>query len=406
VLALFQLCNLLVPESGIMAVTVAGVVIGNIKTRVLEELKEFKEQLTVLLIGMLFILLAADIRVADIVAVGGRGVVAVLALMLVVRPINIMVSTHRSSLTFKEKSFLAWMAPRGIVAAAVASLFAQRLDAAGISGGTEIRTMVFCVIAATVAIQGLSGGLVAGLLGVQRPSNSGYVILGASPLGIALAQIFKNSGQEVVLLDSSPAACTAAAAAGHRVLFGNALSDSLLMRAQPDSRAGCLAVTPNEEVNLMFARRCKETFKVPNVWVALKSGRASITPMMVDKLGAHILFGRARRTDLWSVRIERGLTVLETWVADDKISLAESSDQPSSAMLKSFLPLAVKRNKQIAPVGDKLSFNKGDEVSLLVFRPQASEVAEWLRSHSWHRDDVLADSEIQVSALGETTSPQ
>jgi NhaP-type Na+/H+ or K+/H+ antiporter len=389
VLALFQLCNLWVPESGIMAVTVAGVVIGNSKTRALEDLKDFKEQLTVLLIGMLFVLLAADIRVDDIAAVGPRGILAVLALMLVVRPMNVFASTIRSGLNFQEKAFLAWMAPRGIVAAAIASLFAQRLDAAGIAGGIEIRTLVFCVIAATVVIQGLSGGMVAGLLGVRRPSNSGYVILGASPLGITLAQVLKDSGQEVVLLDSNPAACAAAQAAGHRVLFGNALSDSLLLRAQPDSRAGCLAVTPNEEINLIFARRCKETFKVANVWAALKSGRNSVTPQMVSKVGAHVLFGRPRRTELWSIRTERNLTTLETWVAGDKTTLAPTADREAAETHKTFLPLAVKRGKRTTPIGNNLEFNKGDEVSIIIFRGKYPETVEWLQSRSWLRVDPI-----------------
>ncbi len=172
VLVLFQLSNALMTESGIVAVVAAGLVVGNVKTQALRELREFKEQLTILLIGMLFVLLAADVRLEQVRSLGWAGVWTVLALMLVVRPLNIFVGTAGSDLSLQEKAFLSWIAPRGIVAAAVASLFADSLTRAGIPGGNDLRAMVFLVIAATVLVQGLTGGLVAHLLGVRRPANT------------------------------------------------------------------------------------------------------------------------------------------------------------------------------------------------------------------------------------------
>ena len=153
VLALYQICNFMIAESGIMAVTTAGLVVGNMRTRVHRDLAEFKEQLTVMLIGMLFVLLAADVRLESLRALGEPGLLTVAALMFVVRPVNVALSTWKSGLTLREKAFLAWLAPRGIVAAAVASLFAETLAAEGIAGGDEIRALVFLVIAATVLVQ-------------------------------------------------------------------------------------------------------------------------------------------------------------------------------------------------------------------------------------------------------------
>ena len=129
-LVLFQLSDSVRPESGIVAVIVAGLVVANGESHALDGLRDFKEQLTVLLIGMLFVLLAADVRLEEVRALGWPGVLTVAALMLVVRPLNVAVGTWGSGFGWREKAFLSWIAPRGIVAAAVASLFAISLEAA------------------------------------------------------------------------------------------------------------------------------------------------------------------------------------------------------------------------------------------------------------------------------------
>jgi len=206
VFALFQFSNVLSHESGIVAVTIAGIVVGNKKMMVRRDLMEFKEQLTIMLIGMLFILLAADVRLEDIQALGWGGVYTVLALIIVIRPVNILVSTIHSDLTIKQKSLLAWMAPRGIVAAAMASYFAIELEKNGIDG-SQLRAMVFLLITVTVLSAGLTGGLAAKLLGLKRKSNFGWVILGANAIGREMAKQLKADGEECVLIDENPGLC-------------------------------------------------------------------------------------------------------------------------------------------------------------------------------------------------------
>ena len=156
ILVLFQGCDQVVSESGILAVTIAGVVIGNMRTHVDRDLREFKDQLSVLLIGLLFVLLAADIRFADLQSLGWRGLAVVGALVLVVRPLNVGLATIGSDLSARERLLLAWLAPRGIVAAAVASLVAAALEGHGLTGGAELRALVFLTIAGTVVLAGLT----------------------------------------------------------------------------------------------------------------------------------------------------------------------------------------------------------------------------------------------------------
>jgi hypothetical protein len=381
VLALFHISNALQPESGIAAVTAAGLVVGNIRTRALRDLMEFKEGLTVMLIGMLFVLLAADVRLDEITRLGWPGLITVLVLMFVVRPLNVVASTVGSSLTFRERTFIAWLAPRGIVAAAVASFFAQELAAHGDPGGDMLRAMVFLVIAVTVNVQGLTGGLVARFLGVRRKANTGYAILGANELGRALGQTLRDGGEEIVFLDSRADATQAALIDGFRVVFGNALEERTRQRAELDTVAACIGMTQNEEVNLLFVRRAREEYKVKRSAVVLEG---HITEEIIHHADAHILFGIRTDVDLWSMRLRRGTATLERWrrARRESPSWPEDTEVPGN-LTNAFVPLAIRRDKKVAPVDDTARYNKGDELTLAIFNEKHDEVVEWLVAQGW-----------------------
>jgi len=390
-LLIFQGSNSLMPESGIVAVVVAGILMGNAETHALDDLKEFKEQLSVLLIGMLFVLLAADIRLAELQALGWPGLLVVLSLMLVVRPLNVMAGTYHSDLTLREKAFVAWLAPRGIVAAAVSSLFANSLDAAGIPGGSELRALVFLVIAITVTVQGLTGGLVARLLGVARKSGQGYVVLGANDLGRAFGHLLRDAGEEVVLIDSNHDACRAAEKDGLRVLHGSGLNESILLRSGLDGRAGSVAVTANDEVNLLFAKLAREGFRVPRVWVALRKGHLSVSREMVERIGAHVLFGEPCNIELWTLRLERGIGRVETW-RQTGAGGGEAEEASDADHRLALLPLAVRRGKRVQLVVGPLTEESGDELLAVVFQEQREKAVAWLEGHGWER--VPAEPEL------------
>lgn len=171
VLALFELSEAIQAESGIMAAAVAGIVVGNMDTHVEEELKHFKEQLTVMLLGLLFVLLAGTVELEAIVALGWRGAMTVALLMLVVRPVSVWLCSLGTGLERGEVLFLGWISPRGIVAAAVASLFARTLPGR-VADGASFQALVFCVIAATVAIQGGTAQWLVERLGLRAEEAS------------------------------------------------------------------------------------------------------------------------------------------------------------------------------------------------------------------------------------------
>ncbi len=389
IFALFQVSNAIFTESGIVTVTAAGLAVGNVRTRALPDLMEFKEQLTLMLIGMLFVLLAADVRVQEVRSLGMPGLWTVLAVMFLVRPLNVFVGTLGSDLNLREKLFMCWLAPRGIVAAAGASLFADTLTRAGFGIGHELRAMVFLVIAITVLVQGLTGGWVAQLLKLRRPSNNGFLVIGANHLARALARVLRDADQEVVMLESNPGACSEAQQEGFRVLFGVGLSETILARAELDSRAGCIALTPNEAVNMLFARTALEVFKVPTVWVALRRGHTAATADMVRQMGARVLFGEPRFIDLWTLRLERGLAQVERW---KRVADLESDDDEIRAMRnkhKALLPLATMRGRRVAPIDATTTFRKDDELYVVLFDELRHIAEDFLQSNGWEPVRVI-----------------
>ncbi|MEZ4386961.1 MAG: sodium:proton antiporter [Candidatus Krumholzibacteriia bacterium] len=381
VLVLFQACNAVMPETGIVAAIIAGMVVGNAGLGDLHDLREFKEQLTVMLIGMLFVILAADVRLAQVQALGMAGLVTVLLLMLVVRPAAVLASTLGEALPWRQRAFLAWVAPRGIIAAAVGSLFAERLEEAHIAGGLELRALIFLVILMTVVVQGLTAGPLARLLGLQRPSDQGYAILGAHALGRLVAGRLRQTGEPVVLLDSNAEACQQATDEGFRVVFGNALEETAQRRAGMESRRAAIGLLANPAVNLRFVERARRESKVSRALVAVPSASPGLEREAFDHADTAVLFGNPRDVDLWDLRLRRGLAALETWTLDDGQEVAAPElPRETHALL---LPLVRHRKDDVVPVDSSVTFKPGDEVEWLVFADRAAEARAWLEAAGW-----------------------
>jgi len=410
ILALFQVSNAFVPESGVMTVTAAGMVMGNVQNRLHRDLREFKEQLTVMLIGMLFVLLAAGVSLEQVRSLGWRGLATLAALMWLVRPLNILASTWGSDLTLRERAFLSWIAPRGVVAAAVASLFVQTIsaevargDPRGVWAGSEqLQAMVFMVIGGTVLVQGLSGGLVARLLDVRRPDNRGYAILGANELGHALGRLLRDCGEEVMFLDGNPQACHTVEQDGFKVVYGNVLLGRTLFRARLEDRAACIAVTPNEEANLLFAHQAIREFKVPRLYVALANGAGS-GHSVVGQTGAHTLFGAPRDLELWALRMRRGTAAIEIWryagLPDGEPPTTPPFDNTDTRVL----PLVTWRGKRVFPVNADDGLCEGDIVHFALFEDAKEEARQWLAERGWA---PLYNDEDLLPAAATTPEPE
>ncbi len=394
VLALFHISNAVAPESGIVACTMAGIVVGNSQTAVQRELLEFKEQLTVMLIGMLFVLLAADVRIADVQALGWPGVITVAVLMFVVRPLNMFAGTFGTELKTKEKVFMSWIGPRGIVAAAVASFFAAELEKRDMEGATELQAMVFLVIAVTVLSAGLTGGTVARLLGLRRKTDTGWVILGANELARILGVALRNEDEEVVLLDSNASACTAAEKDQLRVLYGNGLEERMMDRAQVDVRRGVIGMTSNAEVNYLFAKKAKEHGKLKRMF-GLVDANGTSAHKLLQGIGGEAIFGRPHAVDGWLTRVRRKTVAMERWRLVERM-VPESLAAVLEDTENTFIPMVTHRDGRAEPVTESVKWKRGDEVSFLVNQERRDAADAWFEDQGW---ELLDGAEMTLSQL-------
>lgn len=256
VLAAFTVSNLVRDESGLLTVTLMGVALANQRSVSVKHIVEFKENLRVLLISTLFILLAARVEARDFGLLGWRGPILVAVLVLVIRPLAVYVSTLFSGLAWKERAFLAWLAPRGIVAAAVSAVFALRLGARG-----EILVpATFMVIIGTVTLYGLTAGPLARRLGLSNEDPQGIVFASAHPGARAMAHAVKAAGFPVLLVDNNPHNLRHARMEGLPTLFASVLSEQALDGLEQGGLGRLLAMTPNDEVNALAAVHFREVF--------------------------------------------------------------------------------------------------------------------------------------------------
>lgn len=253
--------NLLHPESGLLAVTVMGFALANQRQVPIKQIEEFKKSVRDLLITGLFIVLAARLSWADFAQIiWWRGVLFVAFLVLLVRPTAVFISTWRADLSVKEKTFLSWMAPRGIVAAAVASLFALRLEEAGFAGSESLVALTFMVILSTVVIYGLTAAPLARWLGISEDEPQGVLFMGASSLVRELALLLQSHNIRVEIIDSNWHNHSAARMAGLKSHYGNALDEIVLADLDLTGIGRFMAMTSNDEANALTAIHFAEVF--------------------------------------------------------------------------------------------------------------------------------------------------
>ncbi|HHO48976.1 MAG TPA: hypothetical protein ENN06_11090 [Desulfobacteraceae bacterium] len=181
VLAAYWVSNRVQHEAGLLTVTVMGLVIGNMKLVEREPLRHFKENLTVLLLAVLFIVIPSQLELSHLALLNRRVAIFVLAVLLLVRPLAIALATLGAPMRWQDKVLLGWIAPRGIVAAATAGIFGPALVAAGYQDAEALLPLVFLIIIVTVLVHGLTLGPLARKMGLAAEEENGLLIVGASP---------------------------------------------------------------------------------------------------------------------------------------------------------------------------------------------------------------------------------
>lgn len=259
VIVAFAAANALQEESGLLTTPLIGLILANRQNLSVRHITGFQEDLRVLLLAGLFILLGARVGVEELGALGWGSVAFLATLILVVRPAAVMVATLWTKLDLRDRLFLAALAPRGVVAAAVASLFAIRLVDGGRLEGDRLVPETFFVIVGTVAIYGLAARPVAKLLGVEK-QRKGSLILGAYAWARAMAQALRKEGQTVLLVDTNPENIREAQLEGIPAVHADALSEETLDRIDVEGLGRLLAMTSNPDLNSLAAVHFLEVF--------------------------------------------------------------------------------------------------------------------------------------------------
>lgn len=261
VLLVFVESEIFAHESGLLAVVVMGMVLGNGKLKSLKELLYFKESLSILLISILFILLAANINIEDLLLLYNWKTAALFALVVfVIRPLAVFLSTYNSNLKFNEKLFISWVGPRGIVAAGIASLFGSKLIKEGILGAEYITPLVFMIVLGTVLLNATTARLFAKLVGVFLKSSNAILFVGASSPARLIAKYLMDNDKRVVLIDSNKSFIEEAKKEGLEAFLVNIYDDDLTDNIELNDVGYLIAMTGSEGVNDYAINRFSDAF--------------------------------------------------------------------------------------------------------------------------------------------------
>jgi NhaP-type Na+/H+ or K+/H+ antiporter len=263
----FVLANSLQHESGLVAVTVLGMWLGNMRGVMLDDIMHFKETLSLLLLSLLFLMLTARLDISAMLELGWAGLLVFLIIQFVGRPLNVMVSVYKSKLSSAEKTFLAWIAPRGIVAAAISSLFAIRLEEAGFIDARYLVPLTFTIIIGTVVLQSLTAAPLARFLKVAEPEPRGFLIIGAHRLGRAVARALQQNEVPVLLADTNWERVEEAQEDGLEVYHGSPISEHADRYMNLDGIGRMIALTPHRGANVAAAMHYRAELGRDNVFV-------------------------------------------------------------------------------------------------------------------------------------------
>ncbi len=261
VLSVFVLAELFAHESGLLAVVIMGMVMGNTHLPNIKELLYFKESLSILLISMLFILLSASMNISELQLLYTPKTLILFALVVfAIRPIGVFLSSMGSNLNFREKLFISWVGPRGIVAAGIASLFGSKLVLNGEPGAEYITPLVFMIVLGTVLLNASTARLIAKLLGVFLEKSEGILLVGASSVARLIGSYLKKNNRHVVLIDNNQTNIEQAKKLGLEAIVTDIYSDALTDDIELSDMGYLMAITGNSDINKYAVATFKKQF--------------------------------------------------------------------------------------------------------------------------------------------------
>ena len=372
-------------ESGIAAVALAGLIAGSLRLPHEETVKQFKGDLTLIALSLVFVLLAAGMDLGALVALGWQGVAVVALVMAVIRPLAVALSTWGTRLTLRERAFIAWMGPRGIVAASMASLMAIELAAWDIQGGERVAPLVLLTVILTVSIEGGLAGWVANRLNIMPKK---VLIVGGDEIARNLARRLADEGEAVTLLDSDVDNVREAQAMGLHALHGDAIEAGMLERAGMGWCQALVAASPSDKANLLICQTAKGYGAGPRLIARVNDTRnagafaeSGIETLTVADATVTTLAGMVvRPTTLPLLGLGGGRhpeTIVEVQIGNDQFAgrALRDLDLPTDCLVA-----LVKRRGQVTVPDGKTKLDLGDTLTLIGEREAVEQLRTKLES--------------------------
>lgn len=366
-LAVYGFAEMVTADAGLVAAIVSGAIIGNLNIPEEEEMKKFKGKLTILVISLLFIFLAASLELDYIKDLGIYGLLVVLGLLFVVRPVEIFLLCIRSGLSIREKMFLSFVSPRGIIAASIASIIALELQQHEMEGGNIVQGLVFLTIAVSVLLQGGAGGFVSRVLGVNDKRNR-VVLVGANNLSRLLARLLERTGKEVCLIDTNRRLVELSKSEGLNAVEGNSLTVDGLEKTEISSPDTLISLTTSDHVNVLACRLVRIDFKVSNMCALLNKNASPSEIEDMERFRVPLAFGKKFDVmDIYSKIHDKEYVVFRFRVRKETIDKMDFE----KSLPEHMIPLIVERTRteEVLVYHQGLSLEAGDIVSILDVDP-------------------------------------
>ena len=368
VLIVFVATDQLAHESGLLAVTIMGIWLANMRGVYVDDILDFKESLSVLLISALFILLASRLNLQALSSIGWPALGLLAIVQFIARPLKILVSTVPSELSWPERGLLSWIAPRGIVAAAISALFALKLEAINYPGAELIVPLAFAIIIGTVVWQGITSPLVAQKLNVAEPEANGVLFVGGNTVVRAIASKLQDAGFPVLVADSSWDNVASARMAGLPTYFGNPVSAHAERHLDTTGIGRLFAMSRRDDLNALACLRFTHEFSRNEVYALPRKKEAKVDEKHSPAVGhsGRQLFGAAVGHAKLASLLAGGASIRQT-------RLTEEFDYTNLTQQSNLIPLlAWNKDNLLMVAADDDSFKPGLGFSVLSIEPAES----------------------------------
>ncbi|WP_323783080.1 cation:proton antiporter [Thalassovita sp.] len=359
----FALSDAGLHESGLLAVTIMGVVIANAELPSYAEIRRFKEHATVLLVSGVFILLAASLDFAMLERLNWRAALFIGLVIGVARPLTVLISLVGTGLPWREKLLIALTGPRGVVLVAVAGLFGERLAAVGIEDGALVAPLAFALVAVTVVLHGFTLKPLAQLLGLAGSDTPGVLLVGGSGWSTALAEALQKSGVPVLLTDPNRSHLRTARQLGLSTFFGDVLSEAAEHNLELAQYARLVALTDNDAYNTLVTTDLAPEYGRDNVFQLARAKEGQARHALPATLGGRV-FAQGRSFDELQALTRAGWEFRSTTLSEEYDFEQWRVERPDALLVTAIYPKGELRFPR-----EDSSLKGGDGVRLIYFAP-------------------------------------